>query len=103
MCISKYAWACVLTQACIHVLDGKEKTSLHPITYISGLFTNSHLNGDALTKVAYIILVPVKYLSFYLEDADITLRSDDLPLQKFPDNNTSNSKVNNWAMEIEQY
>ena len=35
---SKYAWACVLTQAYDHEQDGKNKTILHPITYMSGLF-----------------------------------------------------------------
>ena len=33
-------------------------------------------------------------------DADITLCSDHLPLQKFLAKNTLNSKVNNWAVEI---
>ena len=35
-----------------------------------------------------------------MEDADITLRSDHLPLRKFLAKNTLNSKVNNWAIEI---
>ena len=32
------------------------------------------------------------------EDADVTLRSDHLPLKKFLAKNTLNSKVNNWAL-----
>ena len=35
---SKYAWSCVLTQEYTHIIDGKEKKILHPITYMSGLF-----------------------------------------------------------------
>ena len=42
----------------------------------------------------------IKKLSYCLEDADVTLRSDHLPLKKFPAKNTLNSKVNNWAIEI---
>ena len=42
----------------------------------------------------------IKKLAYYLEDADITLRSDHLPLKKFLGKNTLNSKVNNWAIEI---
>ena len=42
----------------------------------------------------------IKKLGYYLEDADITLRSDHLPLMKFLVKNTLNSKVNNWAVEI---
>ena len=42
-------------------------------------------------------------LSFYSNDAEITPSSDYLPLQKFLEKNTLNSKVNNWAVEIEQH
>ena len=42
----------------------------------------------------------IKKLAYYLEDADITLRSDHLPLKKFLAKKTLNSKVNNWAIEI---
>ena len=45
----------------------------------------------------------VKKISFYLDDADITLRSDHLPLKRFLEKITLNSKVNNWAVETEQY
>ena len=45
----------------------------------------------------------VKKLSFYLTDAWILLRSDHKPLEKFLHKNTLNSKVNNWAMELETF
>ena len=38
-----------------------------------------------------------------MEDADITLRSDHLPLKKFLAKNPLNSKVNNWAIEISPF
>ena len=38
---SKYAWACVLMQADDHFIEGKERTILHPITNMSGLFRGS--------------------------------------------------------------
>ena len=40
---------------------------------------------------------------FYLTDAQILLRSDHKPLEKFLLENTLNSKVNNWAMELEAF
>ena len=43
----------------------------------------------------------VKKLSFNFDDADITLRSDNLPLKRFLEKNILNTKVNNWAVEIE--
>ena len=100
---SKYAWACVLTQEKIHLIEGKEVKILHPIMYMSGLFHGSHMNWACLTKEAYAIYMSIKKLAYYLEDADITLRSDHLPLKKFLVKNTLNSKVNNWAIEISPF
>ena len=100
---SKYAWACVLTQEYEHEFDGKIKKILHPITYVSGLFKGSQVNWATLTKEAYAIYMSVKKLPYYLQDADIILRSDHLPLKKFLSKNTLNTKVNNWAIEISPY
>ena len=99
---SKYAWACVLTQEKTHQIEGKEVKILHPITYMSGLFCGSQMNWACLTKEAYAIYKSIKKLAYYLEDADITLRSDHLPLKKFLVK-TLNSKVNNWAIEISPF
>ena len=88
---SKYAYAGVLTQ----IKDGTD----HPVAYTSGLFRGSQLNWESLTKVAYAIYMSVKKLSFYLDSAQITLRSDHLPLKRFLEKNTMNAKVNNWAVE----
>ena len=90
---SKYTYAGVLTQS----IDGTD----HPVAYMSGLFRGSQLNWAALTKEAYAIYMSVKKLSFYLDSAQITLRSNHLPLKKFLEKNTMNAKVNNWAVELE--
>ena len=90
---SKYTYAGVLTQHS----NGTD----HPITYVSGLFRGSQLNLATLTKEAYAIYMSVKKLSFYFDTAKITVRSDHLPLKKFLEKNTLNSKVNNWAVELE--
>ena len=90
---SKYAYAGVLTQHS----NGTD----HPITYVSGLFRGSQLNWATLTKEAYAIYMSVKKLSFYIDTAKITVKSDHLPLKKFLEKNTLNSKVNNWAVELE--
>ena len=90
---SKYAYAGVLTQH----NNGKD----HPITYVSRLFRGSQLNWATLTKEAYAIYMSVKKLSFYIDTAKITVKSNHLPLKKFLEKNTLNSKVNNWAVELE--
>ena len=90
---SKYTYAGVLTQD----IDGTD----HPITYVSGLFRGSQLNWATLTKEAYAIYMSIKKLSFYIDAAKITVKSDHLPLKKFLEKNTVNAKVNNWAVELE--
>ena len=100
---SKYAWACVLTQEKTHMIGGKDVKLLHPITYMSELFRGSQMNWACLTKEAYAIYMSIKKPTYYLEDADITLRGDHLPLKKFLAKNTLNSKVNNWAIEISPF
>ena len=100
---SKYAWSCVLTQQYTHDMDNRQIVVNHPITYDSGLFKGSQLNWVALTKEAYAIYMSIKKLTYYLEDAEITLRSDHLPLKRFLQRNTLNTKVNNWAVEISPF
>ena len=82
------------------MFEGKETKLLHPITYMSGLFRGSQINWACLTKDAYAIYMSIKKLAYYMEDADVTLRSYHLPLKKFLAKNTLNSLVNNWAIEI---
>ena len=100
---SKYGWAGVLTQPHTTTIDGKSTTTDHPVAFVSGLFRGSQLNWAALMKEAFAIYMSVKKLLFYLTDAQILLRSDHKPLEKFLLKNMLNSKVNNWAMELEAF
>ena len=100
---SKFSWAGVLTQPHTTVIDGKSTTTDHPAAFVSGLFRGSQLNWAALMKEAFAIYMFVKKLSFYLTDAQILLMSDHKPLEKFLLKNMLNSKVNNWAMELETF
>ena len=100
---SKFGWAGVLTQPHTTVINGKSTTTDHPVAFVSELFRDSQLNWAALTKEAFAIYMSVKKLLFYLTDAQILLRSDHKPLEKFLLKNTLNSKVNNWAMELEAF
>ena len=100
---SKFGWAGVLTLSHTTVIDGKSTTTDHPAAFVSGLFRGSQLNWAALMKEAFAIYMSVKKLSFYLTDVQILLRSDHKPLEKFLLKNTLNSKVNDWAMELEAF
>ena len=66
-------------------------------------FRGSQLNWAALTKEAYAIYMSIRRLTFYLTDAEITIKCDHLPLKKFLNKQTLNSKVNNWEVELEQF
>ena len=90
---SKFSWAGVLTQSHTTVIDGKSTTTDHPVAFVSGLFRGSQLNWAALMKEAFAIYMSVKKLSFYLTDAQILLRSDHKPLEKFLLKNMLNSKL----------
>ena len=92
-----------LNQLTADVHSSRWKTVYHPVSYISGLFRGSQLNWVAFMKEAYAIYMSVRKLSFYLTNADVLIRSDHLPLKKFLKQNTMNSKVNNWAVELKSY
>ena len=78
---SKYGWAGVLTQEHTSVVNGKEVTTNHPVSFVSGMFCGSQLNSAAMTKEAYTIYMTVKKLTFYLTGQEIMLRRDHLPLK----------------------
>ena len=98
---SKNSWTGVLAQSHTTVIDGKSVTTDHPVAFVSGLFRGRQINWAALMKEAFAIYMSVKKLSFYLDQAEILLRSEHLPLKKFLQKNTLSSKVNNWEMELE--
>ena len=95
---SGISWSGVLTQ---EYTDEKGKSKNHPICYVSGQFHGSQFNWAALTKETYAIYMSVRKLSFYVTDADVIIRSDHLLLKKFLNKQTMNSKVNNWAVDLD--
>ena len=42
-------------------------------------------------------------LDYYLDEAAMTIRSDHLPLKRFLEHKTKNSKVDNWLLDIAHY
>ena len=93
-------WAGVLTQ---EFEDDRGKKKQHPICYVSGQFRGSQLNWAALMKEAYAIYMAVRKLSFYITDAEVTIKCDHLPLKNFLQKQTLNTKINNWVVELEQF
>ena len=95
---SKFGYAGVLTQE--YEDSGIKK--YHPVCCISGLF-RGQLNWAALTKETDAIYISVRKLTFYITGHNVKVKSDHLPLKKFLEKKTLNAKVNNWAVELEQF
>ena len=93
---SGIGWSGVLTQ---EEPDEKGRIKSHPICYVSGQFRGSQLNWAVLTKEAYAIYMSIRRLT----DAEITIKCDHLSLKIILNKQTLNSKVNNWAVELEQF
>ena len=70
---SGIGWAGVLMQ---EFEDDKRKKKQHPICYMSGQFRGSQQNWAALTKEAYAIYMAIRKLSFYITDAEVTIKCD---------------------------
>ena len=106
---SKYGWGGVLLQEYEHPeikttsKKQKIKTVLHPVAFVSGGFRGSQLNWAAMTKEAFGVYISVRKLSFFLQESDVTIRTDHKPLRKFLNRQTQNSKVNNWGVELQSF
>jgi transposase InsO family protein len=101
---SKYAWSGVLTQECEHLnIKGEKIPTLHPIVYSSKTLQGAQERWAAMTKEAFAIYMSIKRNDHLLQGASTTVRTDHLPLKRFLLRNTKNDKVNNWAMELQQY
>ena len=96
---SKFGYVGLLTQE----YEDNRVTKYHPVCYVSGLFRGSQLNWAALTKEAYAIYMAMRKLTFYITGHNIKVKSNHLLLKKFLEKKTLNAKVNNWAVELEQF
>ena len=69
----------------------KARTSSTPFCFVSRQFRGSQLNWAAQTKEVYVIYMSVRRPTFYVTDAEGTIRSDHLSLKKFLNKQTLNS------------
>ena len=50
-----------------------------------------------------MIYMSTMKLDYYLDEVVTTIRSDHLPLKRFLEHKTQNSKVDNWSLDITHY
>ena len=87
----------MLIQTHEHEVEGKIIAVQHHI--LNGLFRGSYLNWRALTN-EHVLYMSIKKLTYYFEDLDISLKNDHLPLHMFLEQNTVNTKVDDWAVGV---
>ena len=98
---SGIGWSGVLTQE--HLDEkGKAKKPPHLLCKWTVQRKPAELGNLDQGGICYLY-ISVRRLSFYITDVEVTIRSDHLPLKKFLNKQTMNSKVNNWAVELEQF
>ena len=56
-----------------------------------------------LRRLHYLHGSPKTQLLHHSTDAEVTINCDHFPLKKFLQKQTLNAKVNNWAVELEQF
>ena len=72
---------------------------VHPVTYISGSFTESQCRWPTITKECFDIFMSIKKCSFYSQNSDLLVQLDNKPLLKIFTGNTDNEKCNTWGLE----
>ena len=86
-------------------ISRRKRQSKKSPRFVSSVASLEEVNstGQPLQKKLYAIYMSICQLVFYLSDTDVTIKCDHLPLKKFLTKQTLNSKVNNWAVELEQF
>ena len=95
---SDQAATAVLTQEYKH--DDNEIKEM-PIAYLSAQFSDTQFKWSTVGKEGYAIYYAINKWRHYLEDAEILLKSDAKPLQKFLNGRTDNLKMDRWSLELQ--
>ena len=72
---------------------------IHPVAYISGRFSQSQCRWPAITKECYSVFMSITKCSFYLQNANLLVCTDDKPLLKIFTGHTGSDKCNIWGLE----
>ena len=72
---------------------------IHPVAYISGSFCQSQCRWPLITKECFNVFVSIKKCSFYLQNANLLVCSDQKSLLKIFTGHTNNEKCNTWGLE----
>ena len=72
-----------------------------PIAYLSAQFSDTKFKWRTVVKEGYAIYCAIKKWRYYLDDAEILLKSEVKSLQKFLNGKTDNCKLDRWSLELQ--
>ena len=82
-------------------LDENGEVREMPIAYLSAQFSDKQFKWSTVVKEGYAIYYAIKKWGHYLDDADILLKSDVKPLEKFLHGRMDNHKLDRWSLELQ--
>ena len=94
---SDQAAAAVLTQ---EYADNNGEVKEMTIAYLSAKFSDPQFKWSTVVKEGYAIYYVIKKWRHYLEDAEVSLKSDAKSLQKFLNSKTDNCKHDRLSLDL---
>ena len=81
------------------------ENDIRPEAYFTGTFTSQNKSWCATEKEAYVVLMSVQRLDYYLSlrGVQCTLRCDHKPLEPFLSRGVKIAKLDRWAMLLQEY
>ena len=74
-----------------------------PIAFLSHTFSEKQRKWSTTQLEAYGVYYTITKWNYYLQGADIIVRNDHKPLNKFLNGKNANNKVNRWGLELATY
>ena len=74
-----------------------------PITFLSHTFLETQRKWTTTEQEVYGVHYAKTKWNYYLQGADIVVRNDHKPLNRFLNGKNANNKVNRWELELATY
>ena len=71
------------------------------VAYLSAQCSDTQFKWSTIVKEGYVIYYAIKKCRYYLDDADILLKSDAKSLEKILHGRIDNHKLDRWSLELQ--
>ena len=89
--------------ACGAQLSQMHEEAELPVAFLSHTFTDTQRRWNTPEQEPYSIYFAIKKWNYYLQKADIIVRTDHKPLARFLNGKNENTKINRWGLELASY